>query len=212
MLSVIVLSLCFHSALAQNVVGIATAAPSPRLSVAPTASSPAVAPTGLASCPNPPYVAGTDDLSNADWLPPNWGTAYILPGDTVAAAKWASIQSNATYAKALALPPHPVNGYDPVFTGYDANTDPSCWWTDTTCVTPKQPYLPPDHSTCNTPSTWGLTVDDGPLPAHCHLYELYRENGIVPSLFYIGSNVQNNPGSAVEGLALGGAIWCVGVA
>ena len=62
-----------------------------------------------------------------------------------------------------------------------------CWWTDTLCTTPKQPYLAKDMSTCNEPGTWGLSVDDGPNPTDCHLYTLFQQNNLRPSLFYIGS-------------------------
>ena len=55
-----------------------------------------------------------------------------------------------------------ANG-DLSFTGYDANADPYCWWSDSNCVTPKVDYLPPDIYNCPNPGDWGLTYDDGPL-------------------------------------------------
>ena len=49
----------------------------------------------------------------------------------------------------------------------------------------KRAYIPPDFSACNQPRVWGLTVDDGPLPGHCALYQLFSQNNITASLFYI---------------------------
>lgn len=42
-----------------------------------------------------------------------------------------------------------------------------------------------------------------PLPAHCELYQLYAENNIKASLFYIGSNLQQYPASGIEGFEQG---------
>jgi len=63
-------------------------------------------------------------------------------------------------------------------------------------------------STCQEPAVWGLSVDDGPLPAHCHLYDFYTQQNIKASLFWIGSNVLSYPASAYEGFQ-GGHHICV---
>ncbi len=49
-----------------------------------------------------------------------------MPGDTVAQNLYNSIINNATYATALAFAPHPVKNYNPIFAGYNVNTDPEC--------------------------------------------------------------------------------------
>ena len=82
------------------------------------------------------------------------------------------------------------NQYTPIQSGYP-NSDPhvrwpaarrwliaQCWWTDTLCTTPKQPYLAKDMTTCNQPGTWGLSVDDGPNPTDCHLYTIFQQNNL----------------------------------
>lgn len=47
--------------------------------------------------------------------------------------------------------------------GYDARSDPDCWWSASTCKKPKLSYLPEDIYMCPTPGDWGLNYDDGPL-------------------------------------------------
>lgn len=99
------------------------------------------------------------------------------------------------------------------FTGYDANTDPYCWWSDTNCVNPKVDYLPPDIYNCPNPGDWGLTYDDGPLNpanppapdqwAEPNLYNFLAASNQKATLFYIGSNVLTFPQAAQRALADG---------
>ena len=196
---------------------VAAARPNIRTTIAPAlatttsvaAAAVATSATDTSACPSLPLVPAVDAAFLAQFPPLGLTTpAQIVAGDSVAQALYQSIISNATYATALAFAPNTVRNYNPSFAGYNANTDLHCWWTDTLCTTPKQPYLPTDHTTCNEPGTWGLTVDDGPLPAHCHLYDLYAQHDITASLFYIGNNVLANPGGAVQGYKAGHII-CV---
>lgn len=127
-----------------------------------------ILPQNYTACPNLPDVPAITSL--AAQFPPTDGSPaevrlsplyfrYLLPkinsyldcfhnddqivaGDTVASALWASIQANATYASALAMTPTTVIADNPVFTSYDLNNDPNCWWSATTCVTSKLPYIP----------------------------------------------------------------------
>lgn len=41
-------------------------------------------------------------------------------------------------------------------TGYDATTDPDCWWSASTCVTSKNPLVPQDAYACPQAGYWGL--------------------------------------------------------
>jgi hypothetical protein len=41
-------------------------------------------------------------------------------------------------------------------TGYDANSDPDCWWSASGCVKSKNPLIPPDVAACPQVGDWGL--------------------------------------------------------
>ena len=46
---------------------------------------------------------------------------------------------------------------------YNGGQDPDCWWTYTTCTSPKADTgLPADVTVVPEPGSYGLTVDDGP--------------------------------------------------
>ncbi|GJJ69133.1 hypothetical protein EMPS_01479 [Entomortierella parvispora] len=106
-----------------------------------------------------------------------------------------------------------------MLTTYNAS-DPYCWWTYSTCVTPKIDYIPPDLYICPTPGTWGLTYDDGPLffwpstPenavwAEPNLYNyLEAHDDQKANLMYIGSNILGAPDAAQRGLNDGHVICC----
>ncbi|KAF8981142.1 hypothetical protein BGZ46_003196 [Entomortierella lignicola] len=91
-------------------------------------------------------------------------------------------------------------------------SDPYCWWTYGGCVTPKINYIPPDIYICETPGTWGLTYDDGPMYyypvtpenskwAEPNLYDfLLNHDNQKANLFYISSKILNAPAAAQRGL------------
>ncbi|ORX51257.1 glycoside hydrolase/deacetylase [Hesseltinella vesiculosa] len=96
------------------------------------------------------------------------------------------------------------------FGGYDSANDPDCWWSATTCTSPKHQGVPTDIVNCPIPGTWGLTYDDGPLTsdggqyAEPNLYDFLANNGNQKAdLFYIGSNVITAPLAAQRALADG---------
>lgn len=76
---------------------------------------------------------------------------------------------------------------DLVMTGYNADSDEFCWWSDSNCVKPKASYLPPDVSVCPRAGDWGLNYDDGPFNptgdknvdqwAEPELYNFLAKNG-----------------------------------
>ncbi|KAJ2962399.1 hypothetical protein NQZ79_g2457 [Umbelopsis isabellina] len=86
------------------------------------------------------------------------------------------------------------------FSGYDMNKDPDCWWSATTCVTPKHPGVLADIYRCPEPDTWGLTFDDGPNCSHNAFYDFLQHNNQKASMFYIGSNVMDWPYGAQRGI------------
>lgn len=83
---------------------------------------------------------------------------------------------------------------------YDANTDPDCWWSASTCTVPKHKNINADIYYCPEPETWGLTYDDGPNCSHNAFYDYLEENKLKATMFYIGSNVIDWPYGAMRGL------------
>ncbi|KAI3617300.1 hypothetical protein CBS9595_003209 [Malassezia furfur] len=83
------------------------------------------------------------------------------------------------------------------------SSDPDCWWSWTGCHKPKHPNILPDITQCKEQSTWGLTFDDGPYCSHNKLYNFLQSEKVRATLFYIGSNVLNNPYQAQRGLVDG---------
>ncbi|CAG8668249.1 9850_t:CDS:2, partial [Racocetra persica] len=79
-------------------------------------------------------------------------------------------------------------------TGYP-DSDPDCWWSYSTCTTPKPP-LQHDVSFCPEPGTLGLTYDDGPNCAHTVFYDFLKQNNQKATMFFIGSNVATLPNEA----------------
>jgi len=86
---------------------------------------------------------------------------------------------------------------------YDATTDPDCWWTDTTCTSPKLAGLPDDITTCPEANTWGFTLDDGPNCSHNAYYDYLNDIEQKATMFFIGSNVLDWPLEAQRALADG---------
>ncbi|KAL1931443.1 hypothetical protein VTP01DRAFT_9585 [Rhizomucor pusillus] len=96
--------------------------------------------------------------------------------------------------------------------GYDARSDPDCWWSASTCKKPKLSYLPEDIYMCPTPGDWGLNYDDGPLRIWSfnetlkqweepRFYNFLVEHGKQKAtLFFIGSNVISFPEAAQRAL------------
>jgi hypothetical protein len=91
---------------------------------------------------------------------------------------------------------------DIVMTGYSADKDPYCWWSDTNCVKPKVSYLPSDISYCPNPTDWGLNYDDGPLNpsgdkeldkwAEPELYNFLAKNNNQKATLFVSSTLYKN--------------------
>ena len=101
-------------------------------------------------------------------FPGNWETATILSGDTAAAAAFAAIQSKIpTNISARGTPANSAAGSGAKY----PSSDPDCWWTYSTCTTPKYPGLPDDIINVPEPNTLGYGFDDGPDCAHNEFYD-----------------------------------------
>ncbi|GAB5585841.1 hypothetical protein Unana1_00741 [Umbelopsis nana] len=145
-------------------------------------------------------------------------TSYSVPGLTITASQWPTIWDTATtngmntsaeftalynsinWANAPNISVRTqVNGALD-FTGYNAATDPDCWWSSSLCTVPKLADVNPDIYKCNEPETWGLTYDDGPNCSHNAFYDFLQQQQLTASMFYIGSNVLDWPAGAMRGL------------
>ncbi|CAG8624090.1 54_t:CDS:2, partial [Scutellospora calospora] len=94
-----------------------------------------------------------------------------------------------------------------ITTGYNTS-DPDCWWSFSTCTTPKAPGINPDIYFCPEPETLGLSYDDGPNCSHTVFYDFLQANNQKATMFFIGSNVADWPNEAKRALADGHQI-CV---
>ncbi|KAK5814742.1 hypothetical protein F5H01DRAFT_347252 [Linnemannia elongata] len=162
-------------------VAVATAAPSSTTVVAPAPSSTsASAPSGSSTpaplIPLPPF-SGT--LVGA--YPPQDQTA---PTDTPLVKQWLA-ELNLTNIATWPVVPFTAAG-DPK--NPSAIPAASCDWTETNCINK-------DLTTCPL-GVWGLTYDDGPTTFSGKLYDFLDTTDQKATLFYIGSNVVQNPALA----------------
>ncbi|KAH7907724.1 carbohydrate esterase family 4 protein [Hygrophoropsis aurantiaca] len=141
-------------------------------------------------------------VSNAlDNYPEIWEPATIVASDSAAQAKYQSMIGQ--------IPNIPPKGTQPAsitgdFSGYNyPDSDPDCWWTDTTCTTPKLAGLSPDVTSLPEPDTLGYAFDDGPNCSHNVFYDYLQENNQKATMFYIGSNVMDWPLEAQRALVDG---------
>ncbi|KAF7301882.1 Carbohydrate esterase family 4 protein [Mycena indigotica] len=85
------------------------------------------------------------------------------------------------------------------------SSDPDCWWTYSTCVSPKLKGLKPDIA---SPRTLGYGFDDGPNCSHNAFYDYLNKQNQKATVFFIGSNVLDWPKEAQRAVADGHEI-CV---
>ncbi|KAG2183396.1 hypothetical protein INT43_006402 [Umbelopsis isabellina] len=185
---------------------LAVSSPTWLASISAATGLPSSVPTG--AVPTGPLPSNVN--FNASAYPEGWKTPPTNSPEVqavIAALDWSKVP-NATIHKAKA------NG-DLDMTGYNENTDPYCWWSDTNCVQPKVDYLPTDISYCPAKGDWGLTYDDGPFNpedpsnpgaspwAEPNLYNFLAEHNQKATLFYIGSNVVGFPAAAQRAISDG---------
>ncbi|KAF9449351.1 carbohydrate esterase family 4 protein [Macrolepiota fuliginosa MF-IS2] len=121
-------------------------------------------------------------------FPASWKPAKIMPNDTAAQARWQAIASSIPNT-----PPKPAPGSANAAQFHYGANDPDCWWTDTQCVTPKLPGLPPDVADVPEPSTLGYGFDDGPNCSHNAFYDYLASQNQKATMFFIGSNILDWP-------------------
>ncbi|CAM0135214.1 unnamed protein product [Umbelopsis sp. WA50703] len=141
--------------------------------------------------PNVPIVA-------KDW-PTSWLVA--TSNGMSKSAEFTKLYNSIKWSSAPNIPVRKADSSGNLdMSGYDMSTDPDCWWSATTCVTPKHPGVLADIYRCPEPDTWGLSFDDGPNCSHNAFYDFLQENNQKASMFYIGSNVMDWPYGAQRGI------------
>ncbi|KAI9277645.1 hypothetical protein BY458DRAFT_504691 [Sporodiniella umbellata] len=148
---------------------------------------------------------------NKNQWPNSWEIATSNGMNT--SAEFKALYNSIDWTKAPNIPVRKISattgGLD--MTGYDSAKDPDCWWSSTTCKTPKTQGINADLYECPEPDVWGLTFDDGPNCSHNAFYDYLAENKQKASMFYIGSNVINWPFGALRGVKdghhLAGHTW-----
>ncbi|CAO3703241.1 unnamed protein product [Rhizopus stolonifer] len=149
-------------------------------------------------------------IDQAQW-PNSWEIATSNGMNT--SAEFKALYESIDWTKAPSIPVRGISattgGLD--MASYDSATDPDCWWSSTTCKTPKIEGVNADLYECPEPDVWGLTFDDGPNCSHNAFYDYLSENKQKASMFYIGSNVINWPFGALRGVKdghhLAGHTW-----
>jgi len=129
--------------------------------------------------------------------------AKIVDGDSEAQSVWKEIQSSGIIPSNVQVKKDTDNHMGIDDNGYNAGSDPDCWWSASGCTKPKAKGLSEDLFECPEPHTWGLTFDDGPNCGHNEFYDFLKDNQLKATLFYIGANVRDYPLQAQRGLADG---------
>lgn len=149
------------------------------------------------------YPPVSNSLSS---FPVIWQPASILPNDTAAMNLWNSIAGGVPSSKI------PVKGtlngdFGSTMSTYPTS-DPDCWWTYNHCMTPKLSGLPPDIYQVPEPRSLGYGFDDGPNCSHNAFYDYLQSQNQKATMFFIGSNVMDQPLEAQRALTDGHEI-CV---
>ena len=138
-------------------------------------------------------------------FPKDGDIASIVDNDKEANDVWNEIKNSGIIPKHVAVKEGTDDNMgisDKQNDNYDKK-DPDCWWSATKCNKPKAKNIPEDLYECPEPKTWGLTFDDGPNCSHNEFYDFMQKNKLRATLFYIGSNIVNNPYQAQRGIADG---------
>ncbi|KAF7296997.1 Carbohydrate esterase family 4 protein [Mycena indigotica] len=168
----------------------------------PTTEAEASALLGEAECQPYGYQPVTNAIL-AKQFPPIWVPVPSLQNDTDALAKFRSIEANIPK-----IAPKGENGVPSNTTVYDRAADPDCWWTQAQCVQPKAAGVKPDIFNVPEPRTLGYGFDDGPYCGHNAFYNYLSQKNQKATMFFVGSNVLNNPLQAQRAVADGHEI-CV---
>ncbi|KAI8091727.1 chitin deacetylase 1 [Thamnidium elegans] len=144
------------------------------------------------------YYNSPNAIVPAEW-PTVWGSATSNGMNT--SAEFTALYNSIDWTKVPNFPVRKLSaagGLD--MTGYDNVNDPACWWSSTTCKTPKTAGINGDLYACPEPEVWGITFDDGPNCSHNAFYDFLEKEKQKATMFYIGSNVVNWPYGALRGV------------
>ncbi|KAI6104964.1 carbohydrate esterase family 4 protein [Pisolithus croceorrhizus] len=137
----------------------------------------------------------------ASQFPLMWTLATILPNDTAAQNLYNSIQGQIPDISPKGTQPASLAGD---FSDYSyPSDDPDCWWTFSSCDTPKTAGIPSDITTVPEPDTLGYGFDDGPNCSHNAFYDFLQSKDQTATMFYIGSNIMSYPLEAQRAIADG---------
>ncbi|CEP15580.1 hypothetical protein [Parasitella parasitica] len=160
--------------------------------------------------PDIPQVTSTDPAQQCVYYnspysinPSEWPTVWDIATSNGmnTSAEFTALYNSIDWTKVPNFPPRNLTaagGLD--MTGYDGVNDPACWWSSSTCKTPKVEGINPDLYACPEPDVWGLTFDDGPNCSHNAFYDFLEQEKQKATMFYIGSNVVNWPYGALRGV------------
>lgn len=94
-------------------------------------------------------------IDQAQW-PNSWEVATSNGMNT--SAEFKALYESIDWTKAPSIPVRGISattgGLD--MASYDSATDPDCWWSSTTCKTPKIEGVNADLYECPEPDVWGL--------------------------------------------------------
>ncbi|KAG1143743.1 hypothetical protein G6F37_008043 [Rhizopus arrhizus] len=136
-------------------------------------------------------------FKESEW-PTSWLTATSNGMDE--SAEFLSLYNSIDWTKAPNIKPRTLTSDGGLDTSKYSDSDPDCWWSASTCTTPKLSDVNADIYACPEPETWGLTYDDGPNCSHNAFYDYLSDNKLKATMFYIGSNVMDWPYGALRGM------------
>ncbi|KAI9310173.1 hypothetical protein BX666DRAFT_2033428 [Dichotomocladium elegans] len=165
-----------------------------------------------ASLPEIPQTTSDNEAIQCTWYDPSalfeldpneWPITWELATSNGMdkSAEFLAVYNSIDWAAMPSIPIRratPNGGLD--MSSYDQHADPDCWWSATTCTSPKHAGINPDIYRCPEPETWGLSFDDGPNCSHNAFYDYLLHNKLTASMFYIGSNVISWPYGAIRGV------------
>ncbi|KAF7325992.1 Carbohydrate esterase family 4 protein [Mycena kentingensis (nom. inval.)] len=137
----------------------------------------------------------------AIWQP----VSALLSSDSEGQAKYNAIKGNIPNIQPKGTLGVPDSA---ILDKYNGASDPDCWWTASTCTTPKASGVQPDVAAVPEPMTLGYGFDDGPNCSHNAFYQYLADKKQKATMFYVGSNVLDWPLQAQRAVADGHEI-CV---
>jgi peptidoglycan/xylan/chitin deacetylase (PgdA/CDA1 family) len=137
-------------------------------------------------------------FNSSEW-PTIWQTA--TSNGMSESEEFKSLYNSIDWTKAPNIQPRTMTADGALdMSNYSSTEDPDCWWSASTCTTPKLSDVNADIYRCPEPETWGLTYDDGPNCSHNAFYDYLTQQKLKATMFYIGSNVVDWPYGAMRGV------------